>query len=410
MSRLNLRSKHPLAALALGAALLACNRPPLLADDDTFGTSGELPEGADVDPSCGDGLSQEGEFCLVLIASPLAGIDPCDLDTADFNEDGRPDLAVPNSDPSITNNSYVANILMGDGTGMSPAAAFEAGGAVPVRSAAGDFNGDGHADFAVSNYTEQRINILLGDGSGNMVRAPELACGATTGDLAAGDVDGDGRDELLVVLDNNTVRVYFGGQHNAFETIFLSSGALDVETGDFNGDGIDEIIIPRSAAGSFDDLDIHARAPGPPGGASYALRWALSAGASTVAAKAGDLDDDSDLDLVALDANGQIRIYENQGGELTFAHTQTFGGSFRDLVIEDFDAMARKDLAITDMVSNHVRFFRLGSDDQYYEFASRFTGNYPVAAVSADFNDDGLPDLATADQFSDRVSIFVSMP
>ena len=72
--------------------------------------------------------------------------------------------------------------------------------------------------------------------------------------------------------------------------------------------------------------------------------------------------------------------------------------------------MARNDIALTDVWTNHVRFFRLGSDDAYHEFADRFTGNYPVAVVSADFNGDGHPDLATADQFSNRLSIFVNMP
>jgi hypothetical protein len=379
-------------------------------EDDRFGTGGELPQDADVDASCGDGISQEGEFCLVLVASPSAGIDPCDLDTEDFNEDGRPDFGVPNSDPNISDNNYVANILLGNGESTDSLAAHEAGGAVPVRSASGDFNGDGHADFAVANYTEQAVNILLGDGTGNMTRAPQIDCGSITGDLAAGDLDGDGRDELLVVLSDDTVRTYFNAGNGGFEIIFVGNAPLDVETADFNGDGRDEIIIPSDNLTSAQRLDVYFRSPAGPGGGDYSLGWALGGGDDTVAAKAGDLDEDGDLDLVSISSNGDIRIYEHQGGALTFAHEQHLGGSFRDIVIEDFDAMARKDLAITETFSNHVRFYRLGADDNYHEFASRFTGNYPVAAVSADFNGDGLPDLATADQFSDRLSIFVSMP
>ena len=400
MIRSTLSLSFGLATLLMGAA---CNRPPAAdADVDEFDTDGTVPEGADVSPSCGDGIVQEGEFCMVLVDNPGAGIDPCDLDVIDFNHDGRPDLGVPNSDPNIANNQYVANIMFGDGSTVGAAAAFEAGGALPVRSAAGDFNGDGHPDFAVSNYAENAINVLFGDGNGNFERGPQINCPGTSGDLAAGDLDGNGADELIAVLEGSSeVKIYFQGQGNGAESLWLDSAPFDVETADLDDDGRAELLLPLS-----DRLEVYSRL----GQEGYLLRWAPPSGFAPTGIKAGDLDDDGDEDVVAISMGGDVGIYEFQSNALTFAHAQQFGASFRDLAIADFDHMARADLALTDTLTNHVLFMRLGADDNYYQFASRFTGSYPVAIVHADFNQDGHQDLATADQFSDRLSIWLNRP
>jgi hypothetical protein len=398
------RSNAPLS-LGLLALLTAaaCNRPPAQdAGVDEFDTDGTIPEGADVSPSCGDGIVQEGEFCMVLAENPEAGIDPCDLDVIDFNHDGRPDLGVPNSDPNITDNQYVANIMLGDGSTIGSPAAHDAGGALPVRSAAGDFNGDGHPDFAVSNYSENAINVLFGDGNGNFERGPQINCPGTSGDLAAGDLDGNGSDEIIAVLEGaSEVKVYFQGQGNGAETIWLDSAPSDVEAADLDDDGRFEVLLPLS-----DRVEVHSRQSEN----SYLLRWAPASAFAPTGLKAGDLDDDGDEDLIAISMDGDLGIYEFQSGALTFAHAQQFSASFRDVAIADFDHMARADLALTDTLTNHVLFMRLGADDNYYQFGQRFTGSYPVAIVNADFNQDGHQDLATADQFSDRLSIWINRP
>ena len=80
--------------------------------------------------------------------SPVAvGTTPQALVTADFNGDGKPDLATANS------GSNNVTVLLGNGSGgfsAAPSSPF-ATGASPQSIAVGDFNGDGKPDLAIAN-------------------------------------------------------------------------------------------------------------------------------------------------------------------------------------------------------------------------------------------------------------------
>ena len=78
---------------------------------------------------------------------------------ADFNADGKPDLAV-------ANRSYPSGvrILLGNGAGafsLAPGSPFKAG-ASPHSVTSSDFNGDGKADLAVASGGSNDITVLLG--------------------------------------------------------------------------------------------------------------------------------------------------------------------------------------------------------------------------------------------------------
>src|SRR5262245_52523423 len=97
-------------------------------------------------------------------ASIPVGANPQDVVTADFNHDGRLDLATANFD------SDSVSVLLGNGGGSFQPAKTSATGPTPVSLAAGDFNADGKLDLATANlngfWDYNPVSILLGHGDG----------------------------------------------------------------------------------------------------------------------------------------------------------------------------------------------------------------------------------------------------
>lgn len=98
-------------------------------------------------------------------AAPLSpfnvGTNPKAIVIADFNGDGKPDLATANAGAgSIT-------VLLANGSGGFSAAANSpfSVGTNPRSLAIGDFNGDGIPDLVTANFGGNSITVLLGNGS-----------------------------------------------------------------------------------------------------------------------------------------------------------------------------------------------------------------------------------------------------
>src|ERR1700686_3798057 len=68
----------------------------------------------------------------------------------------------------------------------------------PQTLVAADFNGDGRTDVALCGAGEQLL-VLAGDGKGGLRPIPQDArCGANPSQMIASDLDGDGRIDLAV--------------------------------------------------------------------------------------------------------------------------------------------------------------------------------------------------------------------
>lgn len=90
---------------------------------------------------------------------------PSTIAIADFNLDGKPDLAVANAGSSGGPGTTVS-ILLGNGDGTFQPKIDASVGREPFDLVAADFNDDGKVDVATANFLDGTATVLIGNGDG----------------------------------------------------------------------------------------------------------------------------------------------------------------------------------------------------------------------------------------------------
>ena len=187
------------------------------------------------------------------------GVLPRAVTVADFNNDGKPDLAVVNQGPSSTSTSQSSlSVLLGNGNGsFQPAVTTNVlnsglGNGNAESVAVGDFNGDHLPDVALNTAgpAGPAVEVLLGKGDGSF--QPNhliLSVGQTPLSVAAGDFDGNGALDLVTANSTSgTLSVLLGNGDGSFRPrIDLAVGGAPraVAVGDFNGDGRLDVVTAQ---------------------------------------------------------------------------------------------------------------------------------------------------------------------
>ena len=173
------------------------------------------------------------------------GLETVCVAVGDFNGDGHPDLALLNSlsGPQTIGQGTVT-ILLGDGKGgfsyYAPGDSLT--GNVPGSIAIADFNHDGKPDLAIGTAGGFTILLGKGDGSFNFFRTT-LAGDAVS--IIAADFDGDHNPDLAFTTSAG-VSVALGDGHGNFATPITTPGQYRaIAAADLNGDGKPR---PRHAA------------------------------------------------------------------------------------------------------------------------------------------------------------------
>ncbi len=180
---------------------------------------------------------------------------PFSTTTADFNNDGKLDLATGNfagDDVSIL-------LGQGDGTFTPHASSPIAVGQFPISIASADLNGDGNADLVTANYGSNNLSILLGEGNGAFTSAPgsPVATANEPYSVKLADINGDGRIDMVSANrdSQNNVNLFLGnggGKFSRTSTIPLASGGAlgskDVVIVDLDRDGLLDIASANTNA------------------------------------------------------------------------------------------------------------------------------------------------------------------
>src|SRR5438552_990220 len=280
---------------------------------------------------------------------------------------------------------------------------FLAGGGA---AAVGDFDGDGIPDLVASStgYGDNTVSVRLGQGDGTFKAPRYFDVGDSPGAVVVGDFNRDGAEDLAVTTPTG-VAVLLGNGQGAFKeplTFATGSGATgilptSVALGDFNGDGVQDLVV----AGGGAQINVGVLL-GNGDGTFQAPLTLASGGAVPLSVAVGDFNGDGVDDLaIANNHGGPISILLGNG-DGTFRTAASFGAGARPsfVAVGDFNRDGVKDLAIVNqgsrpgtgsvsvMLGNGDGTFRVGS--------SLFPLNFPQSVAIADFNGDGIEDLAVS--------------
>lgn len=334
----------------------------------------------------------EDRFCPSTV-TPVSG-GPAALVSADFNGDGKLDVAVVQQ----TNNSVA--ILLGNGSGDFSQASQIDVGQNPSAIAAGDFNQDGKIDLVVANRDSNSISILINTGAGSFVRTADIATGTAPSAVVAAKLNNDATVDIAVANSgDDNVFVYAGNGTGGFTK---QSRVIAV------GDDPEAMVVSPTLGGnsnSRNDLAVVNQGSNNVSvligqgttDASY-KRIDTATGPNPTAIAGGDFNQDGFQDLVTANAgiDSLTVLYGNGNG--SFVSSQIFGiDSLPDAVgVGDFNGDGAPDIAAANFNSNDVvQIFNRGdgafSDEQRQDVSAG-----PSALAIGDFNKDGKDDMAIA--------------
>jgi hypothetical protein len=377
------------------------------------GETGDCPDGlACMGGYCGGGAGGTTRTLSFRVAQTLqTGAFPDRLTAGDFNGDGKLDLAVAYSQ------GMGLQPWLGNGNGM-----FTAGpmvsmpNAKTLQIAAGDLNGDKRDDLAVSDFQNSSVRVLLNAGNGSFVPSQVLPAGTGTYWGSIADVDGDGRPDLVVGAATSSSIMTFRGNGNG---TFQSAKAMyqagtnpsGMALGDMNQDGIMDVVTCN-----FTSADVSVL-PGN-GDGSFRLASSVSTGLQQNGVAVGDFNHDGKYDLaVSLGVEGVVGVLLGIGGG-SFAPLAKFAAGQHPygVAVADFDGDGLQDVAAVDSGSSQPGgsigdiAVLLGTGDGNFRVAQKFAvGKQPVFLAVGDWDNDGLPDVATGNVLDNTVSVLLNV-
>jgi hypothetical protein len=357
--------------------------------------------------------------------SPLQVSEPYGVVAADFNEDGKPDLAV-----SANTHMYVF-LGNGDGT-FAPTSASPIGISSPPYDdfaspyvgpiAVGDFNNNGHLGLAVGEINNEAAVILLGNGNGTFTPSSAVFASALSMPISAvepGDFNADGNLDLAITSQILGVSpVVLGYGEGAFSTAgdlyttsFAGGFPMGAAVGDFNADGTLDAAVANGSGAPPHFSGVAVSLGNGDGTFTQASGSPITLGQSLSAVVTADFNGNGKLDLAVTDSAGNTVIILLGNGDGTFGAPTTIpvGNNPEAIVAADFNNDGKLDLGVANYGDGTITLLLGNGDGTFTEAAGSpyMVGHYPYQIAAADFNGDGKLDIATTNLSDGTVSILL---
>jgi len=298
---------------------------------------------------------------------------------------------------------------------------------LPFSVVLGDLNTDGKPDMVVINQFSASIGVFKntdnnGNGVGGNINsssfAPRLEYSTAENPWFAEicDVDGDGRPEIIVANNGlpSSVSVFHNtgnGNNISFsdKVDFLTGyGPTSVAVADLDNDGKPELVT-SNRGGSISILK-NKCTPGTINSGSFAAKVDIAASASSRFIAVGDIDADGKRDLIVTnELTNKVSVFHNIStpGRLTtssFAAKVDFTVGTNPVLaaLSDIDGDNKPDIIVANAGSNNISILR-NTSSQGVISGSSFAGKVdfvssarPYTIAIADVDGDGKPDIISS--------------
>jgi tetratricopeptide (TPR) repeat protein len=336
----------------------------------------------------------------------------------DTNNNANLDLAVVNQ----VDNSVSVLLGNGDGTFGGQTTFAVGNGPVAITTGTFDLKNNAMTDLAVVNQTDGTVSILLGNADGTFTRQPtDVKVGNGPVAIATGYFDtssttNDYPDLAVVNQTDGTVSVLLGNGDGTFTRqptdVPVGTGPVAIVAGSLdtvNNSNTDLAVVNQTANtvsillgngdGTFTkvagDIEV-GNAPSAIAAGNFDTSNATNNYLGLAVANSGD----STASILLGNGNGTFSI-PTPGAIAT--------GTEPEAILEaDFNNDGIPDLVTANENGGDVSVFLGLGNGTFAPPLTIATGNSPVALASGDVNGDGLTDLAVANESSDTVSVILN--
>ncbi|MCK4874191.1 MAG: VCBS repeat-containing protein, partial [Phycisphaerales bacterium] len=320
-----------------------------------------------------------------------------------FDAGDEVDLAVAQADGTVA-------ILLGNGDATFTTAGTETVGAFPQAIGVGDLDGDGNSDLVVANVAGFSVSVLLGAGDGTFAAAVDHAVDPLPVWLTLADVDGENGLDIITANDlSDTVSILLNNGDGTFaDAVSIdvgADGASWVAAGDLDGVNGEDLVVTNTGDDTVTVLLND-------GSGSFPTRHTFAVGNAPRSVAIVDLDLDGNLDLAVGNEGAGILdtlsiLMNNGDGTFAAAVNSSDVDDANAMAVADFNSDGIMDLATVD-ADGDIALFGNNADATFDLPVTLAPLGQPEMFAIGDFDGDGDSDVVTADLIWNGLSLFLN--